>query len=407
MFFSKSTIASTKLHSKSFKQTYMDWMYEKYLRNAELKRKLADMRSFGRLGCVRCPSPPYPVRPIADHPRESLGGFKQHPNSSKDMTIELSVDIGKTAHQLISMLEKVSKFQDTLFQSAILKQMITRYYRFMQLKAIYLPNVLLVPTLDIEIIWQTHLLRPEIYRADCIRLFRQVVDHSLVTTDIQQFLKKQAFIDTCHFYEERFGEKYCELASNRNARKSTSEDLTNPSQDAYSYWDESLFEFTTNPPKQYENPFSFTEAEVILDGRWLDLCKSFMHDSLEQCPVRGYFRGSREINLGNGPMQRLKKSYERFLYMAAKYPLQDSNDFVPPTYAIDIMWHAHMQEPLKYAADCLRLVGYIISHSPWPIIEDKKMKKKRDTTDKIWKEEFQSEISTDHLYNTVEETYDW
>ncbi|CAF4677962.1 unnamed protein product, partial [Rotaria socialis] len=131
-----------------------------------------------------------------------------------------------------------------------------------------------------------------------------------------------------------------------------------------------------------------------------------MHDSLEQCPVRGYFRGSREINLGNGPMQRLKKSYERFLYMAAKYPLQDSNDFVPPTYAIDIMWHAHMQEPLKYAADCLRLVGYIISHSPWPIIEDKKMKKKRDTTDKIWKEEFQSEISTDHLYNTVEETYD-
>jgi hypothetical protein len=25
------------------------------------------------------------------------------------------------------------------------------------------PNILLIPTLDIEIIWQTHLLRPEMY----------------------------------------------------------------------------------------------------------------------------------------------------------------------------------------------------------------------------------------------------
>ncbi|CAF4863740.1 unnamed protein product [Rotaria sp. Silwood1] len=392
----------------------MDWMYEKYLRNEELKQKLINMRSYGRLACVTCLPPQYPVRPIAEHSLESVGGFSQHPNSSKDMTIELSVDIDKTVHQLISLLEKASTFQDKWYESAILKQMITRYYRFMQLKAIYLPNTLLIPTLDIEIIWQTHLLRPEIYRADCLRLFRQVVDHSLLTTDIQQFLKEQAFIDTCRFYEERFGEKYCRLPSNKNHRKPIpdnvfdEEDLINDSQDGYSYWDKTFFEFSSNSPKQYENPFSFTEAEIILDSRWLDLCKTFMHDSLQRVPIRGYYERSRDyIDLGTGAMKRLKKSYERFLYMAAKYPLKDSSDFVPPTYAIDIIWHAHMQEPLKYTADCLRLVGYIMFHAPWPIIEDKKIKKKSDRTDNIWKEEFQSEISTDHLYNTIEEILDW
>ena len=145
--------------------------------------------------------------------------------------INLSVDIGKTAPELISLLEKVSGFQEKWHVPAVLKQMITRYYRFMQLKAFYYPNVLLIPTLDIEIVWQTHLLRPEIYRADCLRLFRHVVDHALLTKDIQQVFKEQAFLDTCHFYEERFHEKYCLLPSNEQCHNSAS----NKSPSSYFY----------------------------------------------------------------------------------------------------------------------------------------------------------------------------
>jgi len=59
-----------------------------------------------------------------------------------------------------------------------------------------------------------------------------------------------------------------------------------------------------------------------------------------------------------------------------------------------------MQEPSKYADDCLRLVGYIIYHDPWPIVEDKNMKKSCDQVDQIWKDEFKCEIEMDHLYNT-------
>ncbi|CAF3389516.1 unnamed protein product [Rotaria sp. Silwood2] len=71
------------------------------------------------------------------------------------------------------------------------------------------------------------------------------------------------------------------------------------------------------------------------------------------------------------------------------------------------MWHSHMQEPLNYAADCLRLVGYVIFHDPWPIIEDNNMKKSCDKIDDIWKEEFDNDITTDHLYNTVDQVVDW
>jgi hypothetical protein len=36
-------------------------------------------------------------------------------------------------------------------------------------------------------------------------------------------------------------------------------------------------------------------------------------------------------------IQRLKKSYERFLYIAAKYPLNVGYEFVAPTYAVNMI----------------------------------------------------------------------
>jgi len=65
-----------------------------------------------------------------------------------------------------------------------------------------------------------------------------------------------------------------------------------------------------------------------------------------------------------------------------------------------------MQEPLNYMADCIRLVGYVIFHAPWPLVEDDSIRKARDKTDDIWKEEFQTDIATDHLFNTVDNRAD-
>lgn len=56
-----------------------------------------------------------------------------------------------------------------------------------------------------------------------------------------------------------------------------------------------------------------------------------------------------------------------------------------------------MQEPVNYANDCLRLVGYIVYHNPWPMIEDQPMKDAHNQVNRIWQEEFHNSIDTDHL----------
>ena len=56
-----------------------------------------------------------------------------------------------------------------------------------------------------------------------------------------------------------------------------------------------------------------------------------------------------------------------------------------------------MQEPLNYAADCLRLVGYIVYHDPWPMVEDQKMTDAHDRVNEMWTDEFDSQIDADHL----------
>ncbi|UJR07065.1 hypothetical protein I4U23_011353 [Adineta vaga] len=404
---------SKKLYSKSYKQIYMEWIHEKSIRNQKLNHMRMDRMH--RTACIIISPPSYPQRPAGKHHFQSIGSFTKHPNSTQDMTIQLSVDIDKTAPELISLSEKTAAFLKQWFSPSILKQMIQRYYRFMQLKAYHPANTLLIPTLDIEIIWQTHLLRPEMYEKDCIRLFRRMIDHSLVLNEVESYFKRQAFIDTCQLYEEKFGEKYCTLPKieeEKNYMRVRDLDSFNSpkkqQQGTYSYWDTTQFEFLSQSPQDYENPFSFTEGDIKLDGEWFELCKQFMSDAFEKLPghVRLYY-SSEHIDLKPKSLQRLKKSYERFLYMAAKYPLKDGNGFIPPTYAVDIMWHSHMQEPLKYVADCVRLVGYVIYHDPWPIVEDEKMKKSCDKVDQIWRDEFQCELGTDHLYDTSDNDNRW
>ncbi len=65
------------------------------------------------------------------------------------------------------------------------------------------------------------------------------------------------------------------------------------------------------------------------------------------------------------------------------------------------MWCSHMQEPLNYAADCVRLVGYVIYHVPLPMIENNTA---YNQMNKIWKDEFKVDIMTDHLYNRNEDS---
>lgn len=65
-----------------------------------------------------------------------------------------------------------------------------------------------------------------------------------------------------------------------------------------------------------------------------------------------------------------------------------------------------MQEPIKYISDCLRLVGYVIDHAPWPSVDHQEMKTACKQTMNSWEKEFQTDMSADHLYNTKGNSYD-
>jgi hypothetical protein len=53
--------------------------------------------------------------------------------------------------------------------------------------------------------------------------------------------------------------------------------------------------------------------------------------------------------------------YRRFLYLMKKFP----NEGAAPLFDVDIFWHYHILDTLKYAADCENVFGYFLHHFPY------------------------------------------
>lgn len=255
-------------------------------------------------------------------------------------------------------MEKASKFVTRWCRNTVLKQMIMRYYRFLQLKTLY-PKERLIPTLDIEIIWHTHLLRPEMYRGDCLRLFGRIIDHSLLIDDNVEGLKEQAFANTCRLYEEYFRDQYCPLPANTEGNDFHSiyrHSLLNYIEchiPAYSYWDHTQFKFASDVVDTYENPFSFVETDVILDSYWFDLY--FIDMYRVGLKIIAHNSQTQQMALRSA-MKRLKKSYERFLYMTGKYSTMNGYECLHPTYAVRINKNVIEVNTYRYKCFFYRLI---------------------------------------------------
>jgi hypothetical protein len=53
--------------------------------------------------------------------------------------------------------------------------------------------------------------------------------------------------------------------------------------------------------------------------------------------------------------------YRRFLYLVKKFP----NDQAVPLCDVDVFWHYHILDTMKYAADCEQIFGYFLHHFPY------------------------------------------
>ena len=57
-----------------------------------------------------------------------------------------------------------------------------------------------------------------------------------------------------------------------------------------------------------------------------------------------------------------------------------------------------MQEPLKYAVDCNRLIGFVMDHVPWSSSKTTaKITESHKKINEIWKAEFERNMETDHF----------
>jgi hypothetical protein len=53
--------------------------------------------------------------------------------------------------------------------------------------------------------------------------------------------------------------------------------------------------------------------------------------------------------------------YRRFLYLVKKFP----NEQAAPLFDVDVFWHYHIFDTMKYAADCEAVFGYFLHHFPY------------------------------------------
>lgn len=53
--------------------------------------------------------------------------------------------------------------------------------------------------------------------------------------------------------------------------------------------------------------------------------------------------------------------YRRFLYLMKKFP----NEQAAPLFEVDVFWHYHILDTMKYADDCEAVFGYFLHHFPY------------------------------------------
>ena len=68
-----------------------------------------------------------------------------------------------------------------------------------------------------------------------------------------------------------------------------------------------------------------------------------------------------ETNMSVEKADELIEKYRRFLKLCAMYPERS----IVPSKEIDQVWHVHILDTAKYAADCDAIFGFLLHHFPY------------------------------------------
>jgi len=200
-----------------------------------------------------------------------------------------------------------------------LESSLYRYIRFLDL-CNENPEEELIPTVDIDVCWQAHLIRTKKYRNYCYEKYGRSIDRRIFIDEEERLKKLEK---TEYLWKITYGEEYhVPLSQLSKLRKK----------------------------QNCESTYLVTPEEIIKDRDWLDILNA-QYVKLTDFDSEAFLVAA----IGQ---------YEKFLEITAKFPQE--KDGPGPTHPVDLVWHCHQMHPYMYERDCLKLMKKIFDHDPWP-----------------------------------------
>jgi hypothetical protein len=363
-------ISEYEITGKTAKQMYLVMCKERVLLRAEAMHA----KQFTYLHFLStCHPPNWTVKPIKIPNGSIADRWPRHPNQVTNIynPNELVTNLSPIKDMISFYLKfehaiQLSKYFDHDVEQKrkeIAELSLQRYIKFMKLKSKYSKH-LLIPTQDIVTVWITHLLRPEKYESDCTKVFEfsDVPAIPATTNELCYTFQEEALKSTMDLWQNEYQEKYV-LSTPKTSQQIEQERLRNIRlrfvADKYGRGSEKVekrpyvfSEIPVTKTPSNSNSLSITADDILLDRQFFPRFQTmigqfpniYYTSSLESCvPV-------------------VMKGYERFMYLIAKNPSR-AHEFYP-TYAVDLVWHAHLLNPKLYQDYCMKYLGFVLSHDP-------------------------------------------
>lgn len=95
-------------------------------------------------------------------------------------------DLIKAMYSQLSFVTKICDKYEYWTNKQVIKESINRYFKFMKLIAQNKSRIF-VPTMDIDLVWHTHLTNPRKYKDYCIKIAGQIINHddTISSTDLK------------------------------------------------------------------------------------------------------------------------------------------------------------------------------------------------------------------------------
>eukprot|EP00475_Leptophrys_vorax_P007336 TRINITY_DN14645_c0_g1_i3.p1 TRINITY_DN14645_c0_g1~~TRINITY_DN14645_c0_g1_i3.p1 ORF type:complete len:352 (-),score=85.96 TRINITY_DN14645_c0_g1_i3:63-1118(-) len=313
----------------------------------------------------RCPTR---VLPVPKYPFEAIQGFSQHPNSRSDLVVQFDAEFDQGALEVFQDIE--FKLPNS-FTHAQISGALIRYKCFMYLHKLY-PDSLFVPTLDIEMVWRSHCIRPSMYKRDCEVNFGKIIPHQAGKAKVALLeIQQPALLETVKLWKLHFNSDYITGFEPDSLPTSMQGALNRD------YWFQFHLGWKCIPEDQkvVEVQVSLSEADIIADREWFDAVREAMEENVLQ------------IGLKLWPC--LMKSYERYLFM---YLITPRDQLANPSLLIDLAWRAHMQDPEVYIKDMMNIVGEVLDHDP----SLPQTPSRIQATSQAWQDQFGAKYEEEH-----------